>query len=648
MNVNKTLLKAKSLVNKGELEAATQLFAAVLAAFPQNRQAAKGLASIEQARSKVAVGDPAVLQHELQNLLGLFNASHLPQALDVGQRLASSYPAQPMVHNVLGATYARLRNYERAIASYITAVRLQPNYAEAYNNLGAAWNEIGRHQEAIESYRNAIKCEPGFFEAYHNLGNALADEGKLDDAIASYGAAIRIKPDFEMASALRAFQLAHICDWDELQACAAGISALGVSTEKVNPWSPLHLEDNPARHRQRSEVYAKKTYEQRVDSLIERPEEKPGRVRIGYFSADFHDHATMYLMAKLFELHDRELFEVYAYSYGINDSGTMRSRVTRAVDKFFDISESVDSEVVKLCREQKLHIAIDLKGYTQFNRVELFSYRLAPVQISYLGYPGTLGAPFMDYLIADACVIPAEQAQHYSEQVIYLPHSYQVNDDSRTISEKVTSRSEAGLPEAGFVFCCFNNNYKIGYAEFDVWMRLLQQIDGSVLWLFRSNMAAEGNLRKQAQKRGVDPLRLVFAEKMEHSEHLARHRLADLFLDTFSYNAHTTASDALWAGLPVVTKLGEGFAARVAGSLLYAIGLEELVTQTESEYEQLALELAQNPERLAALKAKLEDNRLTTPLFNTAQFTKHIEEAYQRVYQIFFDGQTPRSISIQP
>ncbi len=414
------------------------------------------------------------------------------------------------------------------------------------------------------------------------------------------------------------FQLAHICDWDELQACAAGISALGVSTEKVNPWSPLHLEDNPARHRQRSEVYAKKTYEQRVDSLIERPEEKPGRVRIGYFSADFHDHATMYLMAKLFELHDRELFEVYAYSYGINDSGTMRSRVTRAVDKFFDISESVDSEVVKLCREQKLHIAIDLKGYTQFNRVELFSYRLAPVQISYLGYPGTIGAPFMDYLIADACVIPAEQAQHYSEQVIYLPHSYQVNDDSRTISEKVTSRREAGLPEAGFVFCCFNNNYKIGYTEFDVWMRLLQQIDGSVLWLFRSNMAAEGNLRKQAQKRGVDPQRLVFAEKMEHSEHLARHRLADLFLDTFSYNAHTTASDALWAGLPVVTKLGEGFAARVAGSLLYAIGLEELVTQTESEYEQLALELAQNPERLAALKAKLEDNRLTTPLFNTA------------------------------
>ena len=240
-----------------------------------------------------------------------------------------------MVHNVLGATYARLRNYERAIASYITAVRLQPNYAEAYNNLGAAWNEIGRHQEAIESYRNAIKFEPGFFEAYHNLGNALADEGKLDDAIASYGAAIRIKPDFEMASALRAFQLAHICDWDELQACAAEISALGVSTEKVNPWSPLHLEDNPARHRQRSEVYAKKTYEQRVDSLIERPEEKPGRVRIGYFSADFHDHATMYLMAKLFELHDRELFEVYAYSYGINDSGTMRSRVTRGGRQIF-------------------------------------------------------------------------------------------------------------------------------------------------------------------------------------------------------------------------------------------------------------------------------------------------------------------------
>ena len=648
INVNKTLMKAKSLLKKGELDAAAGLFAAVLDEYPQNRQAAKGLASIERKRSPVTAGDMQLLQHELQNLVSLFNADKLPQALEVGQRLVSEYPDQPLIHNVLGAVCARLRDYESAIAHYTNAVQLKPDYAEAYNNLGAAFNDIGRHEDAIASYRSAIKFEPKFFEAYNNLGNALTDSDRVDEAISSYSAAIKIKPDYAMAAGKRLFQLAQACDWDVSQSTAASISDLGLSVEKVFPFDFLSLEDNPDRHRRRSELYARKTYQNQVLANIKCPDTKPARLRIGYFSADFHDHATMYLMAKLFEQHDRKNFKIFAYSYGRSHSDGMRSRATQAVDEFYDVNHRVDSEIAELCRGHKIDIAVDLKGYTQNTRLEIFSHRLAPVQISYLGYPGTTGAPFIDYLIADERVIPAEHSNCYSETVIYLPHSYQVNDDSRVISDSVMTRADAGLPEDGFVFCCFNNNYKIKSAEFDIWMRLLQQIEGSVLWLFRSNALAEENLRKQAQKRGVSPERLVFAERLQHSEHLARHCLADVFLDTFNFNAHTTASDALWAGLPVITKLGEGFAARVAGSLLFAIGLEELIATSESEYEQLALDLSLNAGKLAAVRAKLAANRLTTPLFDTALFTKHIEDAYQQAYQNYFDGQEPRSISVQP
>jgi predicted O-linked N-acetylglucosamine transferase (SPINDLY family) len=324
----------------------------------------------------------------------------------------------------------------------------------------------------------------------------------------------------------------------------------------------------------------------------------------------------------------------------------MREKISGAFDVFKDIHSLSDIEALKTIHNDKIDIAIDLTGYTNQGRTRLFSYSPAPVQINYLGYPGTLGTDFIDYIVADQNLIPKSFQQFYTEKPIYLPHTYWPTNNTRIISQKIQTKEDMGLPNDGFVFCCFNNSYKISPTEFDIWMRLMAKVDGSVLWLLKSNKLVKENLMKEAEARGISGDRVIFAEKVENSEHLARHRLADLFLDTFNYNAHTTASDALWAGLPLVTKLGKGFAARVAGSLLNAVGLPELVTETEKDYEALILELATNPIKLAKIKEKLTNNRLTQPLFNTELYTRHLENGYQQAYQNYFDGNLPQTIIV--
>ena len=450
-----------------------------------------------------------------------------------------------------------------------------------------------------------------------------------------------------MAHSAKLFQQANICDWEAIAADTEALESLGISGGAVPPFALLSLEDNPARHRIRSERMAMERFPQSDLPSISRPGVKPKRLRIGYFSADFHNHPGMHSMARLFEVHDRDRFIVHAYSCGPEKDDAMRRRVKSAFDVFHDVRSLSDEQVAALARKDSIDIAIDRNIYTNNGRLGIFACRAAPIQINYLGFPGTSGAPFFDYIIADKIVIPEEKREHYTEKVIYLPNSYQINDNSREISDRPITRSEMGLPEQGFVFCCFNNNYKITPNEFDIWMRLLQNVDGSVLWLMGSNKWAKANLRKQGQARGIDPERIVFAEKVAQPEHLARHRLADLFLDTFNYNAQATARDALWAGLPIVTKTGQGFAARVAGSLLSAIDLPELITNTDDEYERLALELATSPERLRIIRSKLEKNRDTTPLFDSQLSTRHIEDAYQQAYQRYFDGKNPDVITVQ-
>jgi protein O-GlcNAc transferase len=370
------------------------------------------------------------------------------------------------------------------------------------------------------------------------------------------------------------------------------------------------------------------------------------RIRLGYFSADFHGHATSYLMAELFEVHDRARFDVTAFSFGPEDDGDVRQRLAASFERFIDVRNETDHAVAALARKLEIDIAVDLKGFTVDGRTGIFARRAAPIQVGYLGFPGSMGADYFDYLVADRVVIPPAERQFFSEKIVYLPDSYQVNDRKRPIAGRTPTRAQAGLPENGFVFCCFNNNHKITPAMFACWMRLLARVEGSVLWLLEDNAVAAANLLREAAARAIDPQRLVFAGRMPLPEHLARHRLADLFLDTLPYNAHTTASDALWAGLPLVTCLGDTFAGRVAASLVNAVRLPELVAATPQAYEHLALELARDPEKLAAIKRKLARHRLTTPLFDTVRFARHIEAAFMAMHERHQAGLPPEHIDL--
>ena len=424
------------------------------------------------------------------------------------------------------------------------------------------------------------------------------------------------------------------------------LETLGNKGDAAEPFSLLSIDDEPERHLKRSEAYARQKFPQKPAPRATRPTQKPERLRIGYFSSDFNDHPVAYLLAKVIESHDRDQFEVYGYSLSLPKMDAMRNRLSKAFDNFSDVHSYSDDQIIRLAQDHGIDIAIDLTGYTKNKRSNIFSYRLAPIQINYLGFPGSMGADFMDYIIADQNLIPAEFQRYYTEKPIYLPHHYQAQDDELKIASETPTRSSLGLPEKAFVFCAINNTYKISPREFDIWMRLLKNVNGSVLWLLEANKWVKENLIKEASTRGVSSERLVFAQKTSHEKYLAQFRQADLYLDTFNYNAGATASNALWAGLPVLTKQGKSYTARMASSLLKSIGLPELITKSEAEYENLALTLAQNSEQLVSIKQKLALNRKTEPLFNTKLFTRHLENGYNQAYQNYFDGKEPDTIFV--
>jgi len=371
------------------------------------------------------------------------------------------------------------------------------------------------------------------------------------------------------------------------------------------------------------------------------------KIRLAYLSADYRAHATAFLMAGVFESHDRNRFETVAISYSTDDKSPTRARLERGFDRFIDVRMKSDAEVAGILRDMEIDIAVDLKGYTAESRPGILAHRGAPVQAHYLGFPGTMGVDYVDYLIADPIVVPEAHREFYTESIAYLPDTYQCNDSKRFITERTPLRLQVGLP-SGFVFCCFNNNHKIMPEMFDIWMRLLGAVEGSVLWLLQDSAVVAANLKREARARGIAPERLIFAPRVDQGAHLARQRLADLFLDTLPYNAHTTASDALWAGLPVVTALGSTFAGRVAASLLHAAGLPELVTASVWEYEALALKLAREPAALAGVKAKLRANRDTCALFDTARITRNLEFAYATMWERQQHGLPPATFTVTP
>jgi protein O-GlcNAc transferase len=545
-----------------------------------------------------------------------------------------------------GIALQELNQLDAAVASFDKAIAFKPDFADAYCNRGIALQGFKQLDAAVASFDKAISLKSDFAEAYCNRGNALQELKRLDAAVANFDKAISLKPDFADARARKLFLQATICDWGTIGEDAEMMPTLGVSANAVQPFAMLSLEDNPARHRARSEIFAKERYALSEPVPIAVPSTMPPRLRIGYFSADFHGHAVMYQLIRILELHDRTRFEVFVYSFGPLAEDAIRARAKAAADVFRDVRALGGRDIAALARQDRIDVAIDLMGYTRNARPEIFAHHAAPVQISYLGYPGTLGASFMDYLIADRILIPQELRRHYCEKIIYLPHGHMATDNTKQIAERPICRTQMGLPEQAFVFCCFNSSYKIRPAEFDVWMRLLMRVESSVLWLVRANSWVQQNLRTEALKRGVDPERIIFAERVPMADHLARHRLADLFLDTFHYTGHSTAADALWAGLPLVTMLGQGFAARVGASLLNAVGLSELVANSAEDYERLALELAENPQKLAALKAMLQVRAKHAPLFDSEGFARHIEDAYRQAYQLYFDGKKPGLIEV--
>ena len=546
-----------------------------------------------------------------------------------------------------GNVFFKLKQYDNAFAAYDSALALKGDLAEAWLGRGNVFNELKRYDDGLAAYDRALTLKPNLAEAWHGRGTVFTKLKRYDDAFAAYDRAVVLKPDLNHALSERFSSKLQMCNWTDLGTEVAQLLAT-IREQKSSsvPFTILAIPSSAADQLQCAKRY--------VQDQLTFPQIWCGeiyshdRIRVAYLSADFREHPVAYLTVGLFEQHDKSRFEVTGISFGPDENSTMRHRIRDAFEHFMDVQHQSDQNIADLIRRLEIDIVIDLMGFTQHNRLDILARRVAPVQVNYLGYPGTMGANYIDYIIADPTIIPADQRAFYTEQVVWLPETYQVNDKRRHITERVPTRRECGLPDAAFVFCCFNNSYKITPEVFDIWMRLLKQIDGSVLWLKENDAVASHNLRLEAERRGVAPERLVFAPPVSLvADHLARHRQADLFLDTLPYNAHTTASDALWAGLPVLTCLGATFAGRVAGSVLKSIGLDELVARSLEDYEALALKLAREPSYLACIREKLARNRNTFPLFNTERAARQIESAYVMMWERYQKREMPHATSDQ-
>ena len=566
-------------------------------------------------------------------------------ALASFERALAIQPHYAEAHGNRGNVLRDVRRFDEALASYDRALAIRPDYAEVHNNRGVVLQDLERPEEALQSLERALQIRPNDAGGYVSHANALMRLRRPEQALESYARALAIEPRHAWLHGSWLHAKMQLCDWRELGAHVARLlSEVAQASKAVLPFYALALTDSPSLQQQAARTWASHSYPLASSMSAIGQREPHDRIRLGYYSADYHNHTTAYLTAGLFEQHDRSRFELTAVSFGPPRHDDMRRRLTAAFDRFVDVRTRSDREVAQLSRDLQIDVAVDLKGFTEQARTGIFAHRAAPLQVSYLGYPGTMAAPYIDYLIADPTLIPPPSRPHYTERIVYLPHSYQANDRKRQVAERQFARAELGLPPRGCVFCCFNNAYKITPDTFDVWMRILKRAEASVLWLLADTETAAVNLRREAEARGVSGARLIFAPRMPLAEHLARQRAADLFLDTFPYNAHTTASDALWAGLPVLTRCGESFVARVAASVLRAVGLPELITTSAQEYESLAAGLAADPGRLAQLSDKLHRTRLTVPLFDTTLFTRHLEAAYAQMYERYLAGLSPEHL----
>ncbi len=548
--------------------------------------------------------------------------------------------------NVCGA----LKRYDDAFAAYDRALSIRADLAEAWLGRGHVFVALKRYADALVAYDKAVSIRADLANAWLGRGHVLVTLKRYEDALAAYDRALSLEPDLVGLEGERIECKLNLCDWTKFEAeCDHLVQSVRDGKANTEPFAFLKIGSSVEDQFNCARSWIQKRYPPRDGQPAWRGEpDKSGKIRLGYVSADFRQHPVASLVAGIFESHDRSQFEVFGISIGPNDHSDIRRRLENTFDTFVDAEARDTDDIVSLIRGQGIDILIDLGGFTWGARPEIFAHRPAPVQVSYLGYPGTMGAEYIDYLVADPILVPQAHRASYMEKIAYLPHSYMPHDSaSRPVSDRSFERAEFGLPANGFVFCCFNNVYKLNPAPFRQRMKLLKAVQGSVLWLSETNVTAANNLRREATAAGVDPDRLVFAGRVPSSaDHLARHRLADLFLDTLPYNAHATASDALWAGLPVLTQIGETFAGRVAAGLLTAVDLPELIARTPEQFENLAIEFATRPDALAAIKARLAQNRATKPLFDTGLYTRHIESAYVAMHRRHQNGLLPDHIYV--
>ncbi|MBV9564411.1 MAG: tetratricopeptide repeat protein [Bradyrhizobium sp.] len=683
------LALGNALKGQGRLPDAAQCFLAALALRPDYAEAHNNVGVVLQMQGRPAEAAAAyrnatsaqpaypeawfnlgVVQHQLRDL---------DAAEAAYRRVITLDPRIAAAHSHLSAVLREQGRLEEALASCERAIELQPDDVDAVNNAGILLQEQGRPREAVELYRPRLRPGPMHADLYNNMGTALLAEGRAEEARAAFEQALAARPEFPeacynlgnawrelggLAPALAAWrrglelrpgdadafsQLAYhralACDWDEFDADQQRLLALARSGRRVPPFYLFFTKATAADQLRCAEQWSR-PFQAQGTAFEHRRRKSDRRIRLGYLSGDLHQHATSQLVAGLFEGHDRHRFEIYAYSYGPDDGSAMRARLENAFDRFVDVAALAHRDAARRIHADEIDILIDLKGHTHGARPAVAAHRPAPVQVSYLGFPATMGADFIDYIMVDRFVLPEHEQAFFSERLVHLPNCYQVNDRPRELSAPPTRRSDCGLPEQGLVFCCFNNSYKLSPPLFDVWMRLLHAAPGSVLWLLAANELAERHLRVEAGRRGVDPARLIFAPRLPLDAHLERHRHADLFLDTLPCNAHTTASDALRGGLPILTCAGETFAGRVAGSLLTAIGMRELVTTSLEDYERKVLEFIRAPDQLVALRQRIERARDGNSPFDLASSTAAIEAAYERMWQRWLAGEKPAAFAV--
>lgn len=646
---------ASELLNNGDLLQAKEYCLAAIALNPQAEDAYLAAGSawsalenhedarINYGRSIIIRPDNSNALSNMSGSLWLLNKRH--EALECCRKALVLKPDSFDAINNIGIFLYRSNNSRMALANFKRSIRIDPKSAKAWIDAGSAIIPEMLFSEAISFYLNAIVLNPGFAMAYSNVAELLLRQDRSIEAFPSLNRAYRISPEMRYLIGSILFCQMRNADWKTEPHFYSFLADVENLKPTISPFVMLMLTDNPLVHRKCAETYNKAEGLIGIRGASKREKSLSGPIKIGYYSADFHNHATSHLMIELFEIHSREEFEIFAFSFGPETNDQLQKRAKKSFSGFYVVNQLSDEEVVSLSKQIGIDIAVDLKGFTQDARPRIFALGCAPVQVSYLGFPGTTGSDYIDYLVADRHLIPQELRKYYSENIIYLPDSYQANGSNRLISPAPVFRKDYKLPDNSFVFCCFNKVYKINQNIFSLWMDILRETKGSVLWLLEDNPLARANIKNEAIINGISGCRIIFANTLPIDEHLARHRLADLFLDTYPCGAHTTASDSLWAGLPVLTCPGSSFASRVASSLLHTLNLNELIVNDLFEYRAKAVEIAKNPSHLLEIKKKLEYNLASSPLFDIKSTTRSLERAYKEIYFKYHSGKKPIDIN---